>query len=71
MGSVKMYPELESSKQVTVKQVSDSLASMYRQQNKQAIICVPKNEISKSTRDKARYQSDYIVTRRHKSTVNT
>lgn len=51
--------------------MSDSLASVHQQQNKQAIIWVAKNEITKSMRNKARYQLIYIVKQRHKSSVNT
>lgn len=53
------------------KQMSDSLARVCQQQNKQAIICVAKNEITKSVRNKACYQLIYIVKQRHKSSVNS
>lgn len=66
-----MYPELISSKQAPVKQMSDSLASVHQQQNKQAIIFVAKNEIAKSMRNKAHYQLVYIVKQWHKRAVNT
>lgn len=49
----------------------DSLASMHQKQNKQAIICVAKNEITKSMRDRVHYQLVYIVKQRYKSAVNT
>lgn len=70
-GSVKMYPELISSKQAPVKQMSDSLASVHRRQNKQAIILAAKNEIAKSMRNKARCELVYTVTQWHKRAVST
>lgn len=51
--------------------MSNSLASMHQQQNKQAILWVAKNEMTKSARNKSQYQLVYTVKQKHKSTLNT
>lgn len=52
-GQCKDVPRTGFFKTSIVEQMSDSLASVHQQQNKQAIISVAKNEITKSPRNKA------------------
>lgn len=70
-GQCKDVPRTDFFKTSPEKQMPDSLASMHQKQNKQAIICVAKNEITKSMRDRVHYQLVYIVKQRYKSAVNT
>lgn len=70
-GQCKDVPRTDFFKTSTVKQMSDSLARVHQQQNKQIIIRGERTEITKSVRNKAHYQSVHIVKQSHENTMNT